>query len=532
MTVARKLKALIVEDNEADAELLVMELKRGGYAVTQTRVQTAEDMRTALESERWDVVFSDFVMPTFSAPEALEVLKATRLDIPFLIVSGTIGEETAVEAMRAGAHDFMSKNNLQRLLPALERELREASLRAERHHIREQLMISDRMASVGALAAGVAHEINNPLAAVLANLDFAARGVAGARKRLEEARERQQGVEGLSGVFAELEGELGALVEPLQDACDAAGRVRNIVRDLKIFSRSEEEELRHSVDVVQVVESSLRIAWNEVRHRARVTKDYAKVPLVFGNEARLGQVFLNLIINAAHAIDPGRATQNEIKITIRQEGMRHVVVEVVDTGCGIPEEQLPRIFDAFFTTKPVGIGSGLGLTICHGILSSLGGDISIESKVGRGTLVRTRLPVSELISAEAPLEALVPPSRRRGRILVVDDEPMICSAVRRMLSSEHDVIAVRSGREALALLAAGEVYDAILCDLMMPDMTGIDLYGELVQHHGERLDRVVFMTGGAFTSSARAFLDGIPNERLEKPFDQKRLRQVLHALVR
>lgn len=164
------LRALIVEDNERDAALLIRELRRANE-VTFKRVETAEDMRAALKGQAWDIVISDFSLPMFSAAAALSVLKESGLDLPFIIVSGTIGEETAVEAMRAGAHDFIPKDAVARLLPAIERELREADVRRERMKMREHLLISERMASVGMLAASVAREINNPLTVVVANLE-------------------------------------------------------------------------------------------------------------------------------------------------------------------------------------------------------------------------------------------------------------------------------------------------------------------------------------------------------------------------
>jgi DNA-binding NtrC family response regulator len=184
------LRAIIIDDSRDDAELLVYHLERSGYQLHWVRVQLAEDLEDALQRDEWDIVFSDWSMPRFSAPAALEVLHRNGVDLPFIIISGTIGEDVAVEALRGGAHDFLAKGNLVRLAPAIERELRETAIRRERVAMQEQLLISDRMASVGLLAAGVAHEINNPLNAVLGNLVLAlAKGKQSHDKR-EADRER------------------------------------------------------------------------------------------------------------------------------------------------------------------------------------------------------------------------------------------------------------------------------------------------------------------------------------------------------
>jgi signal transduction histidine kinase len=473
-------------------------------------VETPEAMHEALDRKKWDVILSDYHMPRFSAPEAFKLVKSRQVDVPFIIVSGTVGEEVAVEAMRVGVHDYLLKGMLSRLVPAIERELREAGLRAERKRMEEQLLISDRMASVGTLAAGVAHEINNPLAALIANLEFS----------LEELAKVEQANARVSEVKA-----------PLEDAREAADRVRLIVRDLKVFSRSGDEERRGPVDVQRVLESSLRMAWNEIRHRARLEKSYGEVPPAWGNESRLGQVFLNLFVNAAQALPAGRTDENEIRVSTRLEGNK-VVVEIADTGSGIPADVLPHIFDPFFTTKPAGVGTGLGLAICHRIVTGLGGSITVDSKVGHGTVFRVTLPITQERGTDPALVPFTAPGARgRGRILVIDDEPMINSILRRMLGRDHEVASCSSVREALDRLKAGQQFDVILCDLMMPEMTGMDLHAELLRTFPSLAERLVFMTGGAFTPAAREFLDRVPNARVEKPFEVQSLRTLIQSLL-
>ncbi|HUQ98389.1 MAG TPA: PAS domain S-box protein [Gemmatimonadaceae bacterium] len=389
----------------------------------------------------------------------------------------------------------------------------------ERRRLQSQLMVSDRMASVGTLAAGVAHEINNPLAAVMANLDYIADivGQLGATNRNEMSPAMRE-------TWARDE-----IKAPLDDAREAAERVRFIVRDLKMFSRSPTEEVKGSVNVKSVMESSLRMAWNEVRHRARLVKNYGHVPDVDANEARLGQVFLNLIVNAAQAIPEGNAESNEITVTTRLEGNR-VIIEVADTGPGIAPEIINRVFDAFFTTKGVGVGTGLGLAICHRIVTDIGGELTVRSQPGAGTVFRVSLPeaVTEAVTvAPAPVAA----GSRRGRILIVDDEEMIIRILKKILK-EHDVVATVDAREALELCARGERFDLILCDLMMPVMTGMDLHSEISLVSPEQARAMIFVTGGAFTEKTRSFLSDVPKEHIEKPFDAANLRAIVQRYLR
>jgi signal transduction histidine kinase len=510
----KRVRALLVEDSPHDAELVLLELKRGGYDVSWERVQTARDLEAALE-QRWEIVLSDYSMPQFSGLEALNLVRRKGLDLPFIIVSGTVGEEAAVGAMRAGAQDYVLKQSLVRLCPAIARELRDAEVRSQQKKMQEQLLISDRMASVGTLAAGVAHEINNPLASIVANLELMSRDLTAVAERLN------------------ITDRLHEVFEELSDARESADRLRLIVRDLKIFSRATDEEHRGAVDVQRVLESSLRMAWNEIRHRARLIKEYAIVPPVEANEARLGQVFLNLIVNAAQAIHEGDAEHNQIRVTTRLDERGWVVTEVRDSGMGIPPENLQRIFDAFFTTKPVGVGTGLGLSICHRIISGLGGELQVESEVGKGTAFRVVLPPAAS-TVQTVKKASVHPlvKTRRGRVLVIDDEPMIVTAISRTLAFDHEVVLCSDASDALARVVAGERFDVVLCDLMMPQMTGMDLYAAFSAQAPDQAERMVFLSGGAFTTAARAFLDEVPNQRLEKPFDTRQLLALVNERMR
>jgi nitrogen-specific signal transduction histidine kinase len=377
----------------------------------------------------------------------------------------------------------------------------------------QQLILADRMASVGTLAAGVAHEINNPLTYVTVNLDLA----------IEEIR-------ALSGGSAS--GRMKELEELLLEAREGNARVTKIVRSLKTFSRIEDER-SSVVDLVPVLDLAINMAFNEIRHRARLVKQYGAVPLVDADDARLGQVFINLLVNAAQALPKASANESEIRIVTSTAPDGQAVIEVSDSGSGIPPAILARIFDPFFTTKVVGVGTGLGLAICHNIITAMRGQIFVQSEVGKGTTFRVVLPAS---SANLPTVAPITPSLDvaaigHGRVLVVDDEPAVGLAVKRVLR-DHEVVVVSSAPAALELIADGQDFDIILSDLMMPEMSGMDFYEYLARIDPRMAARVVFVTGGAFTPEANAFLDRIANERMEKPFHFERLRELVRRFVK
>jgi two-component system cell cycle sensor histidine kinase/response regulator CckA len=276
---------------------------------------------------------------------------------------------------------------------------------------------------------------------------------------------------------------------------------------------------------------------NEIRHGAHLVKDFAPVPDVVANEARLGQVFLNLLLNALQGLPEGRREQNEIRLTVRSPTAERVVMEVHDNGVGIPADLLGRIFEPFFTTKPIGVGTGLGLAICHGIVTSLGGTLSVESEPGHGSVFRIELPAARSTVRVTPTVGVVdaPPQLAsptvHGRILVIDDEPVVCSSLQRLLAGEGDVVTVTSARAALDRIESGERFDVLLCDVMMPGMDAPMLYDKLLEVAPAQAERMVFMSGGAFTTRARDFLERVPNARVDKPFDVAALRALVRARV-
>jgi PAS domain S-box-containing protein len=391
-----------------------------------------------------------------------------------------------------------------------------------------------RLAGVGTLAAGVAHEINNPLAYVLGNLAWLREQLERLRAELPAAGTTGSGPAAGTGPAARLD-EMAAV---LADAEDGASRVRDIVRDLRLFARAKEGV--GPVDAGAAARSALAIAQNEIRHRARLATRFDATPPVIANEGRLAQVFLNLLTNAAQAIREGHAEENEIRVEVRERS-GEVIAEVSDSGSGMSPAVRARIFEPFFTTKPVGTGTGLGLFVCHGIVADMGGRLEVESEEGRGTTFRVILPAAPprgsatapgapaRVAPQAAAPAGAPPPR--PRVLVLDDDGRVADALRRMLEPDHEVEILTRSRLALERVRAGASWDAVLCDVMMPEMSGIEWYEEVRRLDPALAGRVVFVTGGAFTAAARTFLEAVGNPRLEKPFDLADVRAAVAGRV-
>ncbi len=378
----------------------------------------------------------------------------------------------------------------------------------QQRQLQASLQQADRLASVGSMAAGVAHEINNPLAYAITNLELLQEAVGAAGGSMDPKLETR-----LSRIVA--------------DALDGSERVRRIVGDLKRFSRSEDDEPDDVLDVHAVLDVAVDISRNEIKHRACLVRTFDEVPPVRGNDGRLTQVFVNLLVNAAHAIseddEDGRI---EVRTVLGDDGC--VDISISDNGRGIPAEIVDRIFDPFFTTKPQGQGTGLGLSICHGIVTRLGGALHVDSRVGAGTTVTVSLPAEFEAESTSPTHTaarVLPANTPALRILVIDDEPLVCEGIRRALRN-HDVTISSSGRDATDLCMSGE-FDLVLCDVMMPEVSGMDVFSRVRRERPDIAQRFVFMTGGAFTPTARAFLESVDNEQIIKPFSLRDLRSLV-----
>lgn len=395
----------------------------------------------------------------------------------------------------------------------------------ERNQIMKRAMQLDRMIAVGTLAAGVAHEINNPLAFVHSNLEYAIEGLKHLEKQSDDPKVQKR---------------VEALSEALKESVDGTHRVREIVRDLKSISR-DNEEAREPVEIRDAVKSAINMGWHEIRTTAKVRTEYDDVPAVLASEGRLAQIVLNLVVNAAQSFGPDSDREHSF-ITVRTiRGEEFGVIQVEDNGRGIDREDLRRIFDPFFTTKPIGEGTGLGLWISQDIIARLGGTIEVESEVGRGTLFTISLPYADPADFEAPAEVPITPdhgsepsgldeptsttfrrlNKQDGRVLVIDDEPMIARLIARVLPDE--VVAFSDPNQAVRHLRDDDDFDVVLCDATMPGMTGLELFGKLQAEYPDLAERFVLITGG-LTSSLDT--DEIP-WLVTKPFDMKALRALV-----
>jgi CheY-like chemotaxis protein len=268
-------------------------------------------------------------------------------------------------------------------------------------------------------------------------------------------------------------------------------------------------------------------------------KSFGKIPLMRGNGGALGQVFLNLLVNAAQAIPEGDAERNEIRVATWVDAGRRgsqgdtgrgpeLVVEISDSGSGIAPEVLSHLFEPFFTTKPMGQGTGLGLSISRRTVIDHGGRVTVDSQVGKGSVFRVFLPVDDAQIPSQPVTATASPAALpRGRVLVIDDEPLIGRIIRTALSNQHDVLVVHRASEALARLEQGETFDLVLCDVVMPDLGGPEFFDQTAKRWPQLVARVVFMTGGAFTPRTLEFVQRVPNGVLRKPFTVDRLRRLV-----
>ncbi len=374
----------------------------------------------------------------------------------------------------------------------------------ERKTIERRLVEADRLAALGTLAAGVAHEINNPMTYALLAVQRIERTIA--NLDLPEAAR------------GSIRGQLG-------DIEHGIGRVASITRSLRAFARPD-EAVPGPVDLGEVLRRSLQLVAHELRQRATLGVALPEVPWVIGTASRLEQVIVNVLTNAMQSLPESGAHQ--IAVNLGHDGDQ-VTLSVRDTGCGMTAADRARIFEPFFTTRPLGEGMGLGLSVSKTIIEGFGGTLAVASSQGVGTTVTIVLRVH----AGPRAEALPAPNSERPRhtVLLIDDEAVLRRVFGEILSKHHDVTAVGSGPEALAALREGE-FDVIVCDVTMPDMNGCELYRRIASEHPGHERRVVFITGGTFTRDVDDFLAATPNRLLTKPFNLESILSTIDYVTR
>jgi two-component system, cell cycle sensor histidine kinase and response regulator CckA len=455
--VSIPLNILIVEDSQDDAELLVAELRRAGYAPQWKRVETGQDFLTELEKKP-EIILSDYSMPRFSGLRAVELLHKSGLTIPFILISGTVGEDVAVEAMKMGATDYLLKDRLGRLGQSVKRALLETKERAGRKQIEAQFIEAQKMEVVGHLAGGVAHDFNNILGVIIGYSDLAMQELGSespAHKHIEEIQH-------------------------------AADRAVGLTRQLLLFSRKQ-TVLPVVLDLNEVIESMnkilRRLVDENIEFKAVPGKQIGRIKADSGH---IGQVLMNLTVNARDAMpNGGKLTIETANVTLDENYVRthqavtpgnYVALFVKDTGIGMSDEVKARLFEAFFTTKPKGKGTGLGLTTCQTILKQCGGHIDVKSESGKGTTFEIYFP-----RVDQPLEVSAKPQKSsslpRGTetLLFVEDEPSVRNLSCGVLEKQgYNVLRASNGQEGLRVANEhkGERISLVITDVVMPQMSG------------------------------------------------------------
>jgi two-component system, cell cycle sensor histidine kinase and response regulator CckA len=507
------LRALIVEDSEDDAALIVRELKHGGFDVTHLRVDSAETMKVALGSGSWNVVISDYSMPGFSGSEALKLLRAHTSEIPFIYVSGTLGEDTAVGALKSGAQDYLVKGTLGRLVPAIERELRDAEARRERQRLETQLHLLRRFEAIGRLAGGISHDFNNVIGAILG---FAEIGQA----ELPEDHPTHK---------------------RLQKICEQAKRAGALTHQLLAFARRQVLQPRN-LDVNAVIKDTVSLLGTLIGEHIRIelalSSDLAPA---WADATQVEQVIMNLCLNARDAMPEGGKIVIKTQTTEIRPGDEvpqpyfrpgtYILLRISDTGTGMDRDTLEHIFEPFFTTKEVGRGTGLGLATVYGIVKQHGGIIDVQSEPGAGTEFRVYLPVGSGIPQTIDKKKEITVKRGTETILLAEDHDGLREAAKEMLTSlGYHVLLAATGRQAVEIFSVdSSSIDLVLLDVVMPAMGGTAAL-QIMRTLKPRL-RAIFTTGYTVEADSARAMGESGVLILQKPYNSTNLGQAIRSLL-
>ena len=503
------ISVLMVEDSENDATLITRELRRGGYDLASSRVDSAEAMHRALMREKWDLVICDYSMPHFTGIDALKLLRETGSLAPFIFVSGTIGEDTAVAALKQGAQDYILKDNLKRLVPAVQRELLEAKLRQERKQLEHEIQRLQKFEQIGRLAGGIAHDFNNALGVIVgwAQLGYERTPTDSlSREMFEKIREQAQHSAGLTS-------------------------------QLLAFARRQVLQPRN-LDVNQVVSETVGLLRSvigaQIELKVSLTQE---ARIVRADPTQLEQVLMNLCLNARDAMPLGgtlgiethivEISEESARLHSYMEPGRYAQISVSDTGTGMDATTLDHIFEPFFTTKEPGKGTGLGLATVYGLVKQHGGFVTVYSERGQGSTFLVHVPLG---SGVAERRAEVKTAKIVGgteTILVAEDHDGLLELVRRSLESKgYTVLMARNGEEAVRLFEENwrQIRLAIL-DVMMPVMKGPDAYAKMCVVRPEL--PVIFTTGHTPESISFSSTSSAGAVFLEKPYTPDTLNQAV-----
>lgn len=508
--MAVPLRVLIIEDSEDDAVLVVRLLAKGGYQVEHRRIDSAAALAASLDRAPWDIAISDFSMPGFSGTAALETIRQRGLEMPFIFVSGTIGEETAVNAMRMGAQDYIMKDHMARLLPAVQRELQQATVRKENKHIESRMRQLEKFEALGKLAGGIAHDFNNVISAIMGWAELGSREVASGTPAAESFRQINQ----------------------------QTARAAGLTRQLLVYARRQVLEPT-TIDLNHLVGEAADFLQQLIGEQIHMTLSLADdLRPVRADPSQIERILMNLCVNARDAMPGGGTLAIATENAHLEEGDQrlsgdcppgaYVVFSVSDSGVGMDSATIEHIFDPFFTTKEVGKGTGLGLATTLGIVKQHGGFIDVQSRPNQGSHFHIFLPAAGKESPAGPETADAPVRGGTETILVAEDHEgvlrMSCEVLR---SFGYRVLAARDGEEAIQLVqeSADDVSLALI-DIVMPKRSGLEAYEEICRWRPGL--PVIFTSGYPEESAAIASHNAVV---LPKPYLPKTLAQRVRAVL-